>query len=131
MYLTFLDNTVMSDTPTPAQCRIISVLDAYARKSGKIVTVTCVEEGHSLNDPHTLRKSFDVRTRDRTPDEIVDMYTFIKANLGNAWTVLYEAPGMPSNPLLKAIWYPYSSPTGPHIHIQPIKGTNYPSNIDH
>jgi len=105
---------------------MIGALEEDAREIGRDIVVTCVEEGHGPNDPHTKRRAFDIRTKDRTPLEIRAMYDRLKSSLGPKFTVLYEAPSEPIDQLLKEIWYPYSNPTAPHIHIQLKISYEYP-----
>ncbi len=126
MVLRFLASCVFVGPPSPIQCRIIGALEEDAREIGKDIFVTSVEDSHSLTDPHTLKRAFDIRTRDRTALETYELFNRLKDKLGYKFTVLYEAPSKPTDPMLAIIWYPNSHPTGPHIHIQLKIGYEYP-----
>ncbi len=123
----FAQGVRITGVPSPAQCHIIAALDVVARAMGRNFLVTCGEEGHSPTDPHTRRQAFDIRTLDFDhPKELVEAYQRIARELGSYWTVLYETPSRPDDPILRDLAYVNPDASGPHIHCQPVKGTNYP-----
>jgi hypothetical protein len=123
--LRFKDGCEISGPPSPAQARILGVADSIAQ-AGPDVWVTCLEDGHGEEDPHTLRKAADIRTHDRAPADVVKMYRLFGAYLGAGWTVLYEAPAPVVEPELRAIWYGPSGATAAHLHIQVKIGETFP-----
>jgi hypothetical protein len=124
----FAQDVRITGCPSPAQSRIIAALDTVARAMGRDFTVTCGEEAHPPVDPHTLRKAFDVRTLDFDhPKQIVEAFKRIQDELGTAyWTVLYEVPSRPDDPVLRDLATVNPNASGQHFHIQPHKGTDYP-----
>lgn len=112
--------------PSPAQCRILGELDTTARAMGCDLLVTCGEEAHGPSDPHTLRKAFDVRVEDFDASTIVAVRARLMTGLGSRWTVLYETPSRPDDSVLTLIATINPDASAPHIHIQPVIGTDYP-----
>lgn len=113
-------------TGSPEQCHMIWAFDTEAKVSKLPITITCGEEGHAQDDPHTKRKAFDIRTKDRQPTEIRELYFALKALLGFKWTVLYEVPQKPNDILLADIAVVNPKATAPHIHVQVKIGHEYP-----
>lgn len=122
----FAAGVVITGCPSPAQIRMLGAFDAVARSMGKDIIVTCGEEGHPPIDPHTLRKAFDIRVRDLDPPDQVELWKRLKVELGTRWTVLFESPILPDDPVVRDIVYVNPQASGPHIHCQPMKGTDYP-----
>ena len=122
----FKAGVVITGPPSPAQARIIAACDAVARATGRDIVITCGEEEHKPDDPHTERKAFDVRVVELDPPDIIERYKRLATDLGSRWTVIYEDPNPPSDPVLRGIWYGPSGATAAHIHIQPVRGSEYP-----
>jgi hypothetical protein len=122
--------SVTLDPPTPAWARILAACDQAVRLLGRDLTVTCGREGHAQTDPHTRGSAIDVRTRDLPEATILTLYDFLKAQLGTAFTVLYEVKAKP-NGVLAAIAYVNPDATAQHLHIQVRKKTTFPETDAH
>ena len=118
--------SVLLDPLTPALARILGALDTCARRLNVDLTVTCGRESHGLADPHTLGAAVDVRTRTLTAEQTGLAFQYLRATLGERWTVLYEVPARPEPARLAVIATVNPHATGPHFHIQARKGTVYP-----
>lgn len=92
---------------TPALLRILRAVWTVAPTS---VITSANDSGHSPTSRHYTNEAIDLRTRD-LPTESAKraLATALRAELGPAFTVLYEDPGGPNQ----------------HLHIQPRKGTVY------
>jgi hypothetical protein len=67
---------------------------------------------HAPSSRHYTGEAIDIRTHN-FPSRLAatEFYSALKRQLGHDFTVLFEFPGAPSE----------------HIHVQPAKGTIYPS----
>ena len=110
----------------PAGIRILAALDNFAREHEIQLTVTSGSEpmGRLPTDPHPRGAAVDVAI---APSVLLDLLNALHAELGPLFTVLYEVPNQ-SAILLGLKGYAYVNPlaTGPHIHIQPVRGTTWP-----
>lgn len=70
-------------TPDPAGTRLLAAIDRVAMNSPYDVTITCGSEAHSMNDPHTLGRAFDVRTHEYNDTEKADLLRSILAELAD------------------------------------------------
>lgn len=122
----FLSSCFMDGPPSPAQCRMINACDTEANATAQDVIVTCAEEGHGPNDPHTLKKAFDIRTKDRSAIQVASMLSSLRLDLGSKFTVIYECPQMPTDSILRTIATVNPKATAPHIHMQVKIGYEYP-----
>lgn len=122
----FLDTCKFVGPPSKAQSRMIGGLDSVGRTMGLDLTVTCAEEGHRPDDPHTKKKAFDLRVKDLPPGVQLTLYRSLVTAMGGQFTTLYECPELPSDPLLQQIAYINPEATAPHIHLQVKRGQDYP-----
>lgn len=113
-------------TIAPAGFRILSAIDQAAQQCGVNLTVTAGTDSHQSPDPHCSGEAFDVSVQGLTPAQIVDVRASLATTLGPLFTVLYERPDVPTDPALKAIAFVNTKATGPHLHIQRKKGTQFP-----
>lgn len=120
---------VQLDPPTAAQAHIVGMLTRAALVLRQSLVVTCGREAHAPDDPHTRGLALDVRA-DFDPIAVVQFKAYAATTLGPEWTVLYECPSMPTDPTLAAIATVNPGATGPHCHVQPVKGTTWPP-IEH
>lgn len=112
--------------PAPAGSRILAAFDKATSVLACDLTVTCGSEGHPPTDPHTLGNAMDLSIHALSTDQIVRLVNFLKTTLGSRFTVLYEVPSLPDDATLKGLAYVNPHATGPHIHVQPVRGTVYP-----
>jgi len=105
----------------PAGARILSVLDRAAVFFQRDLTVTCGTDSHPADDPHTLGRAFDIRTRDLPQATIVTLIPWLQKSLGPDFTVLYETPTKPVG-FLASLAFVNPSATSEHCHIQVRKG---------
>ncbi len=112
---------VKLDPMTPALARILAALDIAARWRGHDLTVTCGREGHPLTDPHTRGQAIDVRVLDLSPDDVLKLFQYLRALLGDLFTILYEVPATPVNGGLKNIATVNPKATAAHFHVQVSK----------
>ncbi len=111
---------------TPALLRLIGVLDQAVRLLGRDLTITCGRDGHQAADPHSRGMAVDVRTRDLPEATILTLHLRLREWLGPLWTVLYEVPTKPTG-VLASIAYVNPEASAAHLHLQPKKGTEWPS----
>lgn len=122
----FLDTCKFVGPPSKAQNHLIWALDSVGRQMSLDLIVTCAEEGHRPDDPHTKKKAFDVRVKDFAPAIILTLYRTLCQQLDrNLWTVLYEVPALPNDALLQQIAYVNPEASGPHLHLQVKRGLDY------
>lgn len=110
----------------PAGFRILAALDSVPALLQRDVFLTCGTEGHPVADPHSSGEAYDVSVRGWTGAEIVQALGHLRTTLGPLFTVLYECPRAPLDPMLKDIAYINAAATAPHFHLQRKKGTVYP-----
>jgi len=91
----------------PAMLRILAALQ---RVCPDIVITSANDATHAPTSRHYTHEALDLRTR-TLPSEAAkrQLAAQLRADLGPAFTVLYEDPGGPNQ----------------HLHIQPRKGTVY------
>lgn len=119
-------DSVKLDPMTPALVRLLSVLEQAAQTLKRDLVVTCGREGHAPTDPHSRGLALDVRTRDIADGPLIALLAFLRERLGPAWTVLYEVPVRPAGVRGQGAWVnPKAS--AEHCHIQPVKGTSWPT----
>lgn len=92
---------------TPALLRILRGVYAV---HPKCVITSANDSTHSPNSRHYTNEAIDLRTKDLPTEKAKrDLVARLRAELGPAFTVLYENPGGDNQ----------------HIHIQPKRGTTY------
>ena len=123
----FLDSCKFVGPPSKAQGRMICGLDFVGRAMSRDVVVTCAEEDHPKDDPHTKKKAFDIRVKDLPPAIQLTLYQSIVNAMGGQFTTLYECPEPPGDALLRQIAFINPDASGPHIHLQVKKGQEYPN----
>jgi hypothetical protein len=109
----------------PGGFRILAALDGATKVLGRDLTITSGTDGHT-GGKHPTGEAYDVRTRDLLAPQVLRLYDYLQATLGERFTVLYEVPERPDNARLAAIAYLNPAASGPHIHCQIKKGTTYP-----
>lgn len=112
-----------------AGIRILSAIDRAALALGGDLLITSGSEdmGRDPHDPHMTGEAFDVGVAGLETRQIVTLYHALTTMLGEAFTVLLEAPPslvLPAD--LVMIRYPNIHATGLHLHIQRKKGTVWP-----
>lgn len=115
----------------PGGAKILSVVALAPMVLGFDITISCGEEGHGPADPHTGGDALDVRTKDLTPDQIIQAIGYFHGQLGTAlFTVLFEVPQAERDALdvtLLEYVYTASNPDAAHIHLQVRKGVIFPA----
>lgn len=115
------------DRISPAGFRILGALESAARALDLNLIITCGTEDHPADDPHTRGEAYDIRVRDLSVENMISVIHFLhEAFVPDAFTVLLETPIGFSDPRLVAIQYLNPQASGPHLHVQPKKGTVYP-----
>ena len=117
---------VRFDVIRPAGFRILAALDLATQDCRVDLEITCWNEGHGPDNPHTLGEAGDVSVRGLSADQISDVKASLEATLGPLFTVLYEVRQVPSDSTLRPIAYINVAATGPHFHVQRRRGTTYP-----
>ena len=106
---------------------ILSALALAAQSCSVNLWLSCGNEGHDPTDPHTLGNALDVSVTGLGAETIRQLHTTLQNTLGPNFTVLYEVPTDPTDPLLAPIAYVNPQAPGPHLHLQLKKGlTDYP-----
>jgi hypothetical protein len=112
-------------------CRILSVLALAPLMLGFSLTISCGNEGHGPDDPHTKGNALDIRTRDLTPLQILQLHAYAQQQLGTElFTVLYEVPIAERAAIddsLQAYIYGPSDPNAQHLHLQVRRGKEFPA----
>lgn len=114
------------DLIAPAGFQIIGALVLVARQCDVDLTITCGSDSHGPSDPHSTGEAYDVSVQGFAPATIARITEALRETLGGAFTVLYECPSKPSDPLLADLAYVNPAATGPHWHLQRRKNTTYP-----
>lgn len=104
----------------PAGLRILAALDRLARSFNTDVELTSVVRSDSGG--HGRGEAVDVSVRAFSDVEIASAWHWLRRELGDDFTVLYEVPTAPAGEILAPIAYVSKSATGPHFHIQLKKG---------
>ncbi len=115
--------------PAPAGFRLLGALDQVTRRLAIALEITSGDEprGRAATDPHMTGEAYDVSVRDLSPAQIARVHTLLRTLLDQAqFTVLYECPQIPSDPLLRTIAVVNAHATAPHLHLQRKKGTAWP-----
>jgi len=110
----------------PSGIRILSALSDVSERFNIDYTITCGSEGHKSEDPHTLGKAFDVRTKDLSDVELRNLMSEMRAHLGPGFTVLYEVRSTAGLSFARAGLVSLVNPkaSAEHLHVQVKKGSN-------
>ena len=111
---------------TPGGYRILAALDGLTQRLGMDVTLTAGTNDHVLPDVHAKGLAFDAGVGGWSVGQIVSARDYLQKQLGPLFTVLYECPTEPSDPILQQIAYVNPHATGPHFHVQTKLGTIFP-----
>lgn len=111
--------------PAPGGFRILAALDAATKILGRDLTLTAGTNDHSTGR-HPLGEAYDVRTRDLTTQDILRLVDYLQRILGERFYVVYEVPNRPPDPALATIATINPDASGPHVHVQVRRGTEYP-----
>lgn len=120
------DASVVTSRLAPAGIRILAAIDHAAGICARDLILTCGNEAHPADDPHTRGEAFDVSVHGLADREIIALYVTLTSTLGPLFTVLYETPAIQSNSALRQIATINPHATAPHLHLQPKKGTIFP-----
>lgn len=114
----------------PGGCRILSIAALAPLVLGFDQLISCGKEGHGPDDPHTHGDAVDLRTRDHSPLEVLQMISYYQQQLGtDLFTVLFEVPEAERasiDPMLQEYIYLPSDPDAQHLHLQVRKGRVFP-----
>lgn len=117
------------DRIAPGGFRILAALDHATQVIAHDLTITAGTNDH-VTGRHPLGEAFDVRTRDLDVPQIVRLRQVLQSSLGPRFTVLYECPTKPSDPILAAFATINPDASAPHIHVQVSKSIAvYPPTI--
>lgn len=98
---------------TPALLRILRAVFAVASRTEQppeIVITSANDSTHSKNSRHYSNEALDLRVHNFASEAArLRFAALLRAELGPAFTVLYECAGTPNA----------------HLHLQPKKGTTY------
>ena len=114
---------------TPGGARLLAALDALAQRLGMDVTLTAGTNDHVPPDVHAFGNAFDVSVSGWTVGQIHSARDFLQKFLGPLFTVLYECPETPSDPILQQIAYVNVHATAPHFHCQVRKLMVFPPSV--
>jgi hypothetical protein len=120
---------VRFDRIAPAGFRILAAFDGLSKRIDRDVLITSGTDSHT-SGRHPLGEAFDLSVREWTPSMIVQAVAFLRLTLGARFTVLYEVPTSPQHPELQAIAFVNGNASGRHIHVQPVKGSTYPPDVE-
>lgn len=109
----------------PGGFRILAALDHATSVLGRDLVITSGTDSHGAGR-HPVGEAFDVRTRDLDVPSIVRLLRVVQDGLGPRFTVLYETPVPPTDPILARFATVNPHATGEHLHAQVRKGTKYP-----
>lgn len=110
----------------PAGACILNALSKAAVAYGTDLEITCSTGGHAPDDPHTSGEAYDVSVNGVPSTDVIRRMGFLRGNLGELFTVLYETPHAPPCAELRSIAFVNPDATAPHLHVQRKKGTVYP-----
>lgn len=116
---------VKFDHIAPAGFRILAALDGATKVLSADLEITSGTDSHAAGR-HPAGEAYDVSVKGFTVPQVVKVRRFLMQTLGGRFTVLYETPVRPSDPDLLAIAFVNPDATGPHLHLQPVKGTVWP-----
>jgi hypothetical protein len=108
MNVTTKNRNVWIGAFTPAMRRMLQVIwEVNDTHQYGLVITSANDSVHSRTSRHYVNEALDLRTHNlKSPEEVQKI---LKSKLGPKFTVLYESPGTPNA----------------HIHIQPVKGSEY------
>lgn len=109
----------------PGGFRILAALDQATKMLAHDLTITAATDSHTTGR-HASGEAYDVSVAVLTIPQILQVKRFLAHTLGDRFTVLYETPTVPTDPQLVTIATINGDATGPHLHIQVRKGTEYP-----
>lgn len=115
-------------TIAPGGFRILAAIDNATKILGVDLTITAGTNDHPTGR-HATGEAFDLSLKTLTVPQIVKLKTYLEQALGPRFTVLIEAPSLPSDALLAGLVYVNADATGLHCHIQVRKGDVYPPTI--
>lgn len=125
--LKFKAGVTLVTPPRPAGSRLLGSIERGCRALGVDLTVTCGSDSHPKEDPHTLGEAFDIGIVGLSPQQVLALLNFLKADLGPLFYVQFEVPTLTMvAELLRPIAVVNAGATGPHLHAQRAKGTTYP-----
>lgn len=109
----------------PGGFRILAALDHATQVIGHDLTITAGTNDHTTGR-HPKGEAFDVRVKDLDVPQTLRLRQVLQSSLGPRFTVLYETPTKPSDPMLAAIATINPDATAPHLHIQVRRDISYP-----
>ena len=113
----------------PAGFQILGALVLVARQLDVDLTLTSGTDSHTGTDPHVTGEAYDVSVKGLSALTIRQVTEALREQLGGAFTVLYECPSRPADPLLADLAYVNPKASGAHWHIQRKKGTVFPVGV--
>lgn len=117
---------VKFDQIAPAGFRLLSTIDRLPGLLNKDVLVTCGTEAHPPEDPHSKGEAYDIGVLDMSSHEIQTMLDQFEA-MGPRFYAQYELPLTSyADPTIHGNVIHSAQATGPHIHAQRARGTEYP-----
>jgi hypothetical protein len=109
----------------PAGFRILAALDGASKVLGFDMWITAGTDSHTTGR-HVTGEAYDISVKDWSVPILLKVKRYLEQVLGDRFTVLYEVPTTPSDPDLAQIAYVNGDATGPHLHVQVKKGSEYP-----
>src|SRR3990167_5252773 len=109
----------------PGGFRILAAFDGATKILGRDLELTSGTDSHS-SGRHPLGEAYDLSVEGLTIAEIEKLKDYLARTLGPRFTVLYEVPTRPSDPMEADLAYVNSRATGKHLHAQVKKSTVYP-----
>lgn len=116
---------VKFDIIAPAGFRILAAIDSGSKYLGGDLWITSGTDSHAAGR-HLTGEAYDVSIKDLPTTVMLKLKRYLEQNLGERFTVLYEVPTLPDDPVLASIAFVNPDATAPHLHIQPRKNTVYP-----
>lgn len=112
----------------PGGFRILAALDNAAKVMSVDLIITAATNDHTTGR-HVSGEAIDISTRDLTPQMVQRLKRVLEQALGDRFTVVFETPTLPTDPILQSIAWVNGDATGAHLHIQVKKATTYPPTI--
>lgn len=116
---------VTLDPIGPGGLRIIAALDRAVRILGHDLWITAGTNDHATGR-HPRGEALDVSVSGLGGQQIRQLHRFVQQELGGRFTVLYETRVRPTDAALREIAFVNRKATGPHLHVQVKKGTEFP-----